>query len=184
MVAAHNGTAATPFLTDWKHNLPPNLMLKLELTFETLSKSLLSLLYWGNFINTKTSTSKSSINQLRLFHILLQPIICYNSAQKNRVNFYFRAWTLLIPAILVIKISYHQRKVLPKNFWKTFWPNSFFGFHFLLHLIILLLELWLNNHCQYDTPACQNKLVKISLILQAYKLTLWIWKNLTIAEQH
>ena len=82
----------------------------------------------------------------------------------------------------MIKISYHQRKVLPKNFWKTFWPNSFFGFHFLLHLIILLLELWLNNHCQYDTPACQNKLVKISLILQAYKLTLWIRKNLTIAK--
>ena len=81
----------------------------------------------------------------------------------------------------MIKISYHQRKVLPKNFWKTFWPNSFFGFHFLLHLIILLLELWLNNHWQYDTPACQNKLVKISLILQAYKLTLWIRKNLTIA---
>ena len=50
-------------------------MLKLKLTFKTLSKSLLSLLYWGNFINTKTSTSKSSINQLRLFHILLPPII-------------------------------------------------------------------------------------------------------------
>ena len=81
----------------------------------------------------------------------------------------------------MIKISYHQRKVLPKNFRKTFWPNSFFGFHFL-HLIIWLMELWLNNHCQYNTPACQNKLMKISLILLAYKLTLWIRKNRTIPE--
>ena len=91
-------------------------------------------------------------------------------------------WNLnftIIPAIHVIKISYHQRKVLPKNFRKTFWPNSFFGLHFL-HLIIWLMELWLNNHCQYNTPACQNKLMKISLILLAYKLTLWIRKNRTI----
>ena len=90
-------------------------------------------------------------------------------------------WNLnftIIPAIHVIKISYHQRKVLPKNFRKTFWPNSFFGLHFL-HLIIWLMELWLNNHCQYNTPACQNKLMKISLILLAYKLTLWIRKNRT-----